>query len=736
MIIPHQSGEGQPLRPPIASQSTHNVPVKLNDGSQIRIGVSRKPVKRQSPNGVHWKVEHRTITLADLIELVQSGYALGAICAGFHSYENFIGRQDIQLDIDADLDNPLPYYTNYPFFKKYGFFAYTTNTPGHCRLVFRLSKQITNPVHYAKYAQALAQMFGADMAATSPVQIWFTYTGCDVAVVGNTLPLDVVEDIARQMFDSDDYEPPPPSADPETLLQLAIDAGQPGNRHNAGLDLAMQLRRLGVPFESAATSLQRYQGAVAFRGDIAPYSESEALATVRGVYRHRKHVDTGVIESVRQAVTDGTITVTMNRLSRNGETISKQDVMPVNIRRTFFAILEAMQSIGRTTNVELSIRQICRAASWHIAKDAVSRHIAVLKGAGLLRVYPGNSGKPSVYTLIYHPVSRGGIRDNETQQEGYEGEGNNLSNPYPSCCVSKARIVTTFRELQHSAATEPGAKIHPQLVTTEDDYLVRLGSSAQAVIAALESSDNGTADSVTTLQALAGLSWRCTSTALKSLTNIGIVEIIKVKTEAGQNKSIRLLPMWREKLQDVEPILTTYGRDILRAGKYLDQRKAYHVHNAKHAKSDAQRAVHDALVERANGEKLINDIQHAAAMDTRKEAAQRLGLSPSAVPPISLVTDRKKPKQRQPVVDYQNGRFISRTIIPSTEEKSGTLDANGKFILNTAVTGRKNGAINREWLEKMGLPSSPRASKAVDRLTLGHVLSDDFGIVERIEVQR
>ena len=38
-------------------------PGGLRDGSQIRIGVSRKPVKRQSPNGVHWKVEHRTITL-------------------------------------------------------------------------------------------------------------------------------------------------------------------------------------------------------------------------------------------------------------------------------------------------------------------------------------------------------------------------------------------------------------------------------------------------------------------------------------------------------------------------------------------------------------------------------------------------------------------------------------------------------------------------------------------------
>lgn len=693
-----------------ATQNTDNVPVEL----RVRIGISRKPVKRQSPNGVHWKIEHRTVTLSELIELVQCGHALGAICGGQHSYETFIGRQDIQLDIDTDLKSPLHYYLGHSFFKQYGFLAYTTNTPGHCRLFFRLSKQITNPVQYAKYAQALAHLFGADLAATSPAQLWFTYAGCDVAIVGNTLPLEVVEDLARQMFDSDDYAPPPPSADPDTLLQLAIDAGQPGNRHHAGVDLAMQLRRLNLPFEQAEKYLRRYQSTVAFRGDIEPYSASEALATLRGVYRHRKHIDTGIIEQARQAAMDGVIKVEVRRTDRKtGETVTKQEPMPVNVRRTFFAILEAMEEIGRTTNVTLSIRQICRAASWHIGKYTVSQHIAVLKGAGLLRSYPGDSGKPSVYSLTYHPEVRGGYRDLGTLQEGDEGEGNILGNPSPSCSVPRSRLVTTFRELQHSAAAEPGAKIHPQLATSEEDYLVRLGSSAQAVIAALEAAENSTVDSVASLQALSGLSWRCTATAVKSLVEIGVVETISVKTETGKAKNVRLLPMWREKLRDAEPMLTTYGRDILRAGQYLDQRQAWHERHADYAKKDEQRAQHDALAERASDEKLVNDIQHAAAMDARKEAAQRLGLSPEAAPPISLSNGRKQQKQRQPVVEHKNGKFITRPIIPDESN----------------ITEKSNRRTQREKLSASGVEV-----KTVQRLTLGSIHDDAFGTVETVTV--
>ena len=73
-MIPHMSRDDQCN----STQNPDNVPGEL----RIRIGVSRKPVKRQSPSGVHWKIEHRTVTLSELIELVQSGHALGAICAG------------------------------------------------------------------------------------------------------------------------------------------------------------------------------------------------------------------------------------------------------------------------------------------------------------------------------------------------------------------------------------------------------------------------------------------------------------------------------------------------------------------------------------------------------------------------------------------------------------------------------------------------------------------------------
>ena len=489
--------------------------------AKIRLGVSKKPVSRESKTA-YKQIEHRTVAIDELVDLIQSGHALGAICAGDHVYENFIGRQDIQLDIDASDfgDNPIPYFLNHLFVKQNGYLIYRTRTPGHCRIMFRLSKQITNPVQYARYADALITMFGADRAAVSCVQLWYTYAGCDVAIVGKTLPVALLDKLVNMSNDSDDYQPPTALDDPETLLQQAIDSLD--GRNVAGYNLALCLRRLNMSKAVAERYMQQYQTAVCDRGNHL-YTAGEAKNSLDSAYRHRKTFDLAIINDARTSVVSGAID------------------LPVNVRRTAFAILTAMETIGRTTSVELSIRQIARATDDHIPVMTVKAHIDVLKSAGLFRVFGNGKGRRSTYTLLTHRLTRAF----GTHQTGVEGKGDT---PFQSSsclmctenasenaekrgeavvALDAAAVARSFEQLQRSAATEPNAKIHPKMQTLPADELVRLGSGYQAILSVLESVPNNTVDSLETLCELTNLSWRVTSRTVQSMQLCGLVEVLR-----------------------------------------------------------------------------------------------------------------------------------------------------------------------------------------------------------------
>lgn len=653
-----------------------NYTSKTPNSSTLRIGISKKPVHRESKNA-HYQIEHRTVSIDELCDCIQRGHALGAICAGKHVYENFLGRQDIQLDIDAaDFgDNPLPYFLNHPFVQQFGYVVYRTRTPGHCRLLFRLSKQVTNPVEYKRYADALATLFAADPTATSPVQLWYTYEGCDVAIVGQTLPMAELKRVARTYSDSDDYQAPTQLADPETLLQQAVDSAE--GRNVSGYGLALSLRRLNMPQEIAYRYMTRYQAIVGTRGTHT-YTVDEALDSLNSAYRHRKHTDSAMIDRARTAVVTGQIS------------------LPVNVRRTAIAVLDAMAQIGRTTTVELSVRQISRAASGHIDKQTVHAHLKKLNSTGLLRTYK-NSDNRLTHSLLSHEI----MCNVQTQQTGIEGAGNTLCNPIPVCCVSETHIISAFQELQHSSATEPHAKIHTALTTTESDMLIRLGGGAQAVIAALAAAENGTTADMDTLIVLCSVSRRIVSNVVRSLQLLGLVTVTPNPTDR-RKKSVTLCPSWRGKLVDIEPLLTTYGRDILREELHTQQRVSFHAHIADHADSDETRATHDALVQRAQAELTVIDVRKQAAMAARRDAAQSIGLDPAQAPAISLRSERKPKKRTTVTVAGANGEPIQRRIIPS-EAKTTT-----------------NRQTQRE--------------RVVDRILLGHVGDDGFGEVERVTV--
>lgn len=701
----------------------------------IRIGISAKPTPRQSTQ-THWRIENRTVAIDELTEAIQAGHALGAIVRGRHVAENVLGRQDIQIDVDQDIDHPLLYWQNHPFVKQHAYLVYTTRTAGHVRIVFRLSEQITNPAKYARYARALAQKLGGDLAATSISQLWYTQPGCEVLIVGQTIPFDVLESLLPT------YDPEPRTAEtvshsPDELLQIAIDAGQPGNRHAAGFHLALELRSLNMPHDAAKRILLEYQAAVATRGadrGLEPYTQNEALTTLRGLYRTRRRAaQNAKIERARQAILKGEVTLPVVNKATGEIT---QRPLPVNVRRSAFAYLAALEQIGRTDNVELSLRQIIRAADWHIERTTIMRHMALLARAGLCHIFGGTNGRPTIYTLTWQSTPTLTIdnsRVSATHQEGWEGAGT-PDNPYPSWCVANSRLSQAFEGLQKTALAESNAKIHASLTTSEADLTARFGSSAQAIIAALAGMADETADSIETLQQAALLSWRCTSRTVRSLAEAEIVEVVKV----GRCKAIKLRQMWQEKIADLEPRLTTYGRDVLRAARALDQREGYHDYVSETAKTEQERAEHAALADRARAERAGINLQIAAAMEARRDAAQRAGLNPASVPDLGDDGREHEPTIRQPVVEIRKGKAITRYLIP--KPTAAIIKPNRKLRTERAdyipPLPTEQPEIYPceppEWLADDA--DDWRQPAVIERTTLGSIWADDFGQVERIEV--
>lgn len=668
--------------------------------TRIRIGVSKKPVARES-KGAHFQIEHRTIEIDELVNFIQNGHALGAICAGKHVYENFIARQDIQVDIDTNGDfgdNPLPYFQTMPFVARHAFLIYRTKTAGHCRIVFRLSKQISNPVEYKRYAHALVQELKGDQAATSPVQLWYTYAGCDVAIVGRTMPVGTLKALADRYSDLPGYEAPAIEASPEELLQQACE-GVDG-RNVAGYNLALSLRRLNMPEETAKHYMERFQRAVTTRGDH-PYTWSEAEDSLKSAYRNRKVGDSQFVQQMKDAIILGDL--------------------PANLRQTADAVLSLMEKFGRTVNVELSLRLILEERKQRADRNRVHVHLKVLNELGILRTFKNGRGR-LVHTLLAHFLTR----EKETQHTGNESAEIALCNPNPVGCVSFSRVRNTYSELHDSCAIETNAKIHPQMISSEEDYTVRLGSGSHVIIAYLEGAEGNTVDSFGTLAEACNLSWRLIHSNVESLAKLGVVEICKTHRKKG----VTLCPAWRDKLRSIEPLLTTYGRDILRGEKMLNQQVAYHEHIATNARNADIRVEHEAMAERAEAKKKSFTFQKLAAMEERRVAAQNAGLNPETVPNISLFGDRRKKVVRQPVVAIENGKPVTRAIIPNAGERVATLDKEtGKYVLQGGAATGRNSWTNREWLARMGYI---KVEQVVDRIQLG----DCTGETERITVQK
>lgn len=143
------------------------------------------------------------ISLNELMQKVQQGYAYTAQHTRYRSADNFICAQHIALDMDTqDSRSSIPVLAADPFIAKYAAFIHTTpsHTPEQpkARVVFMLDRPITNAGKYAELMTALVSRFKmADKACKDAARFFYGAMNCDLHFIGNTFAL---EDAANELI--------------------------------------------------------------------------------------------------------------------------------------------------------------------------------------------------------------------------------------------------------------------------------------------------------------------------------------------------------------------------------------------------------------------------------------------------------------------------------------------------------------------------------------------------------
>lgn len=507
--------------------------IQFVENVNTQVSHSSNPVVQGDP--VSREMVNATVSLSELIDLIRSGYAFGAIVKGRHIEENFLSRGEIQIDIAGDIEKVL----HNEFFKKYGLLVYTV-APNCHRAMFRLSKKVRNIAQYERYVSTLNFHLEGSVADTkSAMQIYFAPLGSEVYVNGKTLPLHVIESLKVHDIPEIDYA----AYDSEGMLRIALERAREGNRDTTVFGLSLNLRRLKISYEVAKSYVLKFQQAVANIG-YTRYTVEEATQTLDKVYTYERY-GASDIDTLRMAAMANLLDIS------------------VNVTKTLFAILSVMEKVKITKNVTISMNQMNRAVGYHIAKMNLSHHIAVLEEKGILKVKDNGKSKPFSYTLL---VSDSVSKGMESMDLSY-GEG-----------LTTSVEGMEFDKLNSRAFCESGARIDPELALNDNDVMTHFGPSAQRIITALSARPDGI-DSQKELIEITGLSKRCVINTVKSLVEQGI---IIVKKEWKTNK-MTLARSYMTTIKEIEPALTVWGRNITREEQALKEKIAYNEFIATHS---------------------------------------------------------------------------------------------------------------------------------------------------------
>lgn len=171
------------------------------DAVTVKVAVNRT-VKNKPSNddksawaSLAKKFENSDLTVTELIDSIRSGYAFCAQHRNSRRSANFQCMQVLAVDIDSGTTVEAALQS--PFFQQFGSFIYTTvshQPDAHrFRIVFVMESPITDEKRMRAAYTGLIRKFGGDRSCIDACRMFFGAEGCEVHVVGKTLPMEQVE---------------------------------------------------------------------------------------------------------------------------------------------------------------------------------------------------------------------------------------------------------------------------------------------------------------------------------------------------------------------------------------------------------------------------------------------------------------------------------------------------------------------------------------------------------------
>lgn len=184
----------------------------MDTDSVVKIAFSSMALEGKLLKGdERWKVltksyENRDVTLLDAANLIYMGHPFTCqLTKPWRDRENFKLGQHLGLDFDRN--GRIGEILKDTFAQKYGWLLYETysSTPENprCRLIFRLDRPIFQAVNYVRAATSLLWLYStADPQCKDAARQWWGTDRKNIELIGNTLPLEVLQDIIKRYEES------------------------------------------------------------------------------------------------------------------------------------------------------------------------------------------------------------------------------------------------------------------------------------------------------------------------------------------------------------------------------------------------------------------------------------------------------------------------------------------------------------------------------------------------------
>jgi len=538
----------------------------------IAISVNRTHINKKNKDDHDWAEYNKSFRLEvmdtlKVADAITSGFSITAAHHTKRHSDNFISAQHLGLDFDS---SSIAQLMDNQFVADYASIIHTTSShkpdAPRSRAIFVLDSPIINPVDYSDRAKAAVWYNNqSDIQCSDAVRLWFGAKNCQMEIQhGKLLPISLLNNMLSEYSDSQKTLPENGgfvSGDPVELLDRALKDVKAGTRHHVGFKLCCGLRDIGLPIEEAMFYVETYQRSVEKIGDH-PYELKEILASLRGAYTRKP-----------RTLTEGDLfkrLVTWESAAWYGRKGLKHGGIHYSLK-TVMAVSQIAEKVGRVNDIALPVRDFIE---YGIPKSAASTHLKAMQEAGVLNLdTKSDTRRSSRYSLAIPEIP-------------------DVDNNTIDIATSSA-----YKKLQAFPHFDYKAKIDPDMWKSKTDDL-DLGPSALRVIATLATAidwnisakpgQSGKSNptsydcpglapilSMQDLWRQSGVAERSGKRVFKALCELGICQW-EYADHNEKAKIPALTENWYERLIEIAPALTTYGKKEILMEKYNNQRELHH----------------------------------------------------------------------------------------------------------------------------------------------------------------